>query len=74
MMILLLVAWDVQACQGKFSLHYAAIYEEIFEFHQLQHLMEKPHKDMESKCCTTTVMIVSETSRWLTDIIVSIVH
>ena len=57
MMISLLVAPSglkcVLACQGKFSLHYTAIYEPIFEFHQPQQSMEKSSEDTDSKCCMT---------------------
>ena len=43
------------ACQGNLSLHYAAIYEPIFELHQPRQSMEKAHEDMDSKSCTTVM-------------------
>ena len=46
----------VLECQGKFSLHYAATYELIFELHQPQQLTEKAHEDKDSKGHTTTML------------------
>ena len=40
--------WHVKA------LHYAAIYEQIFELQQPKQLMEKAREDTDSKCCMTT--------------------
>ena len=45
----------VLACQGKFSLHYAAIYEQIFELHQPQQSTVKIYEDTDSKCCKINV-------------------
>ena len=44
----------VLGCRGKFSLHYAAIYETIFE-HQPQQLMENAHKHSDSKGHMATI-------------------